>query len=165
MSIILYNAKFYWDDLLPLALPSSMFLLGKTNIWIAIKMWLFIIFLCSLMYGFLSVNAGHHHTQVFHEGDDLKSLDYGIYQLSATIDRNDVKSSLFLTLTHFGHHTLHHFFPTLDHAVLPQLEETFLSTCLEFEVELREYPWWKLIVGQFQQLGRNKKRSINIDRL
>lgn len=113
------------------------------------------------MYGVVALNAGHHHNQIFHDGDELKSMDFGIYQLSATIDRIDVKDSQFLTLTNFGHHVLHHMFPTLDHGLLPQLHDTLICTCHEFEGELREFPWWKLIVGQFKQLTRSDTIKIN----
>lgn len=113
------------------------------------------------MYGIIALNAGHHHNQIFHDGDELKSLDFGVYQLSATIDKIEVKNSQFLTLTNFGCHVLHHMFPTLDHGVLPQLNDTLLSTCQEFESEFREYPWWKLIVGQFKQLTRTETIKVN----
>lgn len=88
-------------------------------------------------------------------------MDFGIFQMNAVIDRGDVKSTHFLTLVTFGHHTLHHFFPTLDHGLLSQIHEIFIETCKDFELELREYPWWPLIVGQFQQLARTKPRSLN----
>jgi fatty acid desaturase len=61
-----------------------------------------------------------------------------------------------VTLTSFGNHILHHLFPTLDHALLPQLEETLIETCKEFEVEIRKMPIWNILVGQFQQLARTK---------
>lgn len=160
MGALRYQQELFWDDLLPLSLPALMFILGNSNIWIVLKVWFFIITLASFMYGFVSINAGHHHNKIFHDGDDLKSLDFGVYQLAATIDRSDVKDSLFLTLTSFGHHILHHFFPTLDHAVLPQLNDIFLNTCQEFEGELRVFPWWQLIVGQFTQLTRTKPTKI-----
>jgi fatty acid desaturase len=148
------------DDLLPLALPTLMFTFGNSNLWNVLKMWAFIVFLANFCMGFVSVNAGHHHNTIFHDGDTLKSLDFGVYQLAATIDRNDIKSSLFLTLTNFGHHILHHFFPTLDHAVLPQLQEIFVETCREFENDFRELPWWELIKGQFKQLTRTEPIEI-----
>jgi fatty acid desaturase len=87
-------------------------------------------------------------------------MDFGIFQMNAVIDRKDVKSSQFATLVTFGHHTLHHMFPTLDHGLLPQIHEIFIETCTEFELELREYPWWPLIRGQFIQLLRDKPKSL-----
>jgi fatty acid desaturase len=149
--------------LLLLALPAMMFTFGNSNVWTVLKMWMFIVMLAGVFYGFVGLSAGHHHTLAFHDGDTMKSMDFGVYQLAATIDRNDVKDSLFLTLTSFGHHILHHFFPTLDHAFLPQLQETFVSTCREFEADFRELPWWELIAGQFKQLTRTEPIEISGD--
>ena len=92
-------------------------------------------------------------------------MDFGIVQMNAIIDRNDIKRSHFLSLTMFGHHTLHHMFPTLDHGLFPQLNELLLNTCREFEIQLREFSWWSLIVGQFQQLQRTEKRGLKEMRL
>jgi fatty acid desaturase len=138
-----------------------MLVFGNSNPWVVMKLWSFMTISASLMHGFVGLNAGHHHETIFHDGDDLKSTDFGVYQLSATIDRNDVGDSLFLTLTNFGNHTLHHLFPTLDHAILPQLHETLISTCVEFECELRQFPWWKLIAGQFKQLMRTESKRFS----
>lgn len=80
--------------------------------------------------------------------------------MNCVIDRKEVKQNQFLTLVTFGHHTLHHLFPTIDHGILPQLHEIFLETCREFQMELREYTWWPLIVGQFQQLTRDKPKAL-----
>lgn len=89
-----------------------------------------------------------------------EDLDFGIFQLNAVIDRKDAKQNQFMVLTHFGEHTLHHLFPTLDHGLLPQLNDIFLDTCKEFSVEMREYPWFELIKGQFQQLARTKTLTL-----
>lgn len=80
--------------------------------------------------------------------------------MNSVIDRKDVKKNPFLSLSFFGHHTLHHMFPTLDHSFLPQLNELFLDTCTEFDVQLREFPWWPLIVGQFRQLLRTETVTL-----
>jgi hypothetical protein len=87
-------------------------------------------------------------------------MDFGIFQMDAVIDRIDVKGNQLLTLTQFGEHTLHHMFPTMDHGMLPKLNDIFLETCQEFDAELREYPFYKLIQGQFQQLARTEPRSL-----
>lgn len=70
------------------------------------------------------------------------------------MDRSDLKGSLFLTLTHFGDHALHHLFPTIDHALLPELYPTFYETCEEFQTVLSEGPWYEHIIGQHKQLAR-----------
>jgi len=153
--------EFRLDHLLPLALPLTMFYFGRMEILVVLKLWAVMIGVCSFLLGVFGLNAGHHHPDVTHEGDQLdKTKDFGIFQLNCVIDRRDLKQSQFYTLIAFGHHTLHHFFPTLDHGVLPQLHEIFLETCKEFEIELREYSWWPLIVGQFEQLVRETPRSL-----
>lgn len=110
----------------------------------------------SFLYSVVAVNAGHHGPKNVHEGDEFKALDYGIYQLSATIERIEASKNLFVSLTHFGDHVLHHLFPSLDHSVLPHLRETLIDTCIEFEVELRENSLLDAFVGQLQQLGRTE---------
>jgi fatty acid desaturase len=159
------RAKLVWDDLVPFFLPAVMIVLGNCNIFEVFKMWTFMILTSSLIHGFVGLNAGHHEENIFHDGDDLKSVDFGVYQLSATAERLEIKNSPFLTLIGYGNHVLHHLFPSLDHAILPQLNEILLHTCLEFECDLKEYPWWKLVIGQFNQLSRTEpKRSAVMGR-
>ena len=88
-------------------------------------------------------------------------MDFGVFQLQAVIDRDDIKSSQFMVLTHFGEHALHHLFPTIDHGLLPQLNEIFVRTCHDFEVEMRNYPWYKMISGQFLQLANTKTSLLS----
>jgi len=80
-------------------------------------------------------------------------MDWGIYQIDTVINRKDIKESLFLILTHFGDHTLHHLFPTIDHSILPQIKNILIDTCNEFYVDLIEYSWLQHIIGQHQQLA------------
>lgn len=89
-------------------------------------------------------------------------MDWGIMTMDAIMDRTDIQANILLTLTHFGDHCLHHLFPTIDHALLPDLYDTLLSTCKEFETELRTARWWDLIVGQFQQLHRTKPNPVPV---
>jgi len=153
--------EFRLDHLIPLTLPLTMFYFGKMEVLVVLKLWAVMIGVCSFLLGVVGLNAGHHHPDVTHEGDQLdETKDFGIFQLNCVIDRRDLKQSHFYTLIAFGHHTLHHFFPTLDHGILPQLHDIFLETCKEFEIELREYSWWPLIVGQFEQLVRETPRSL-----
>lgn len=154
--------KFYWDELIPLLLPLSMLIFGNpsmtwSNIFRIGVYWNVILILGSFIYSVVAVNAGHHVSpKTVHEGDEFKSLDYGIYQLAATIERFEAKANLFISLTHFGDHMLHHFFPSLDHSILPHLRETLIETCAEFESELRECSMLEAIVGQFRQLSRTE---------
>jgi fatty acid desaturase len=160
VSFFVHKQKFFWDDLLAFTLPIAMYIFGNVNVAIVIKVWLSVVAGASVIFAITALNVGHHGTTIFHDGDQLKSLDFGFYQLAAVIDRKESKKSHFLVLTSFGNHALHHLFPTLDHALLPQLEKTLIETCIEFELDLREMNVWELIVGQFQQLARTEKISI-----
>lgn len=82
--------------------------------------------------------------------------------MDTVMEREDFQGNLFWCLTHFGDHILHHLFPTVDQAILPQLRETLLETCKHFETEFREIKWWGLIVGQFQQLARIETNPIPV---
>lgn len=126
-----------------------------------IKYWIIITMAASFSFGAIGLNAAHHHPEITHEGDAIRpNPDWGIYQLDTVMDRETVKGSPFLVLTHFGEHALHHLFPTLDHAILPQLHGVFYETLEEFEYEIRECSWYEAIIGQHRQLAKetvNKK--------
>lgn len=168
--------KLYWDELVPFSLPLAMFLLGKrnstfSNILDVLVVWTLIIMAGSTFFNVHAAVSSHHAPSRLHEGDEFKSLDFGIYQLGATFDRHESNSNLFMTLAHFGLHSLHHMFPSLDHALLPQLQETFEKTCIEFEVETKKFSFLYGFVGHFQQLARTKtrkprsKRDVNNNRI
>lgn len=82
--------------------------------------------------------------------------DWGLFTLDATRDRVEVQGSLFLILTTFGDHTLHHLFPAIDHAHLHGLYPILESTCKEFGIDYKLTTTWDLITGQYKQLLRNK---------
>jgi len=154
--ILRHNQKFRLDDLIVLILPTLMLIAGSSNYWTVFKIWFFIQMMGSFFYGMSGLNAGHHHVQVFHDGDELKSLDFGIYQMAATCSRAGEKDSHFLALATFGHHVNHHLFPTLDHGVLTQLDDILLDTCREFEADFKEFPWYEIFLSQYLQLARTK---------
>lgn len=64
--------KFRWDHLIPLSLPLAMFYFGQSDIILVLKHWVVIIGMCSFMTGVIGLNAGHHHPDVAHEGDQLE---------------------------------------------------------------------------------------------
>lgn len=88
-------------------------------------------------------------------------LDWGVYSMDTLMDNTDIRKHHFLALTHFGHHALHHLFPTLDHSILPEFYPILFKTMEEFEVELDAYPWYHMVYGQFMQLTRNKPNPID----
>jgi hypothetical protein len=119
-------------------------------------LWLYILFANGFFYAINALNTGHHSPNIVHEGDEFESLDFGLYQLATTVDRIEPNSNLFMSLTFFGDHSLHHLFPVLDHALLPFLEKEFLETCMEFQIELRKFTFFESVVEQFKQLARTE---------
>lgn len=83
------------------------------------------------------------------------------FQLDTIMDNTDLRKHHLLALTHFGHHALHHLFPTLDHGVLPQLYPILFETMNEFEVDLESNPWYHCVSGQFRQLARIEPNPID----
>lgn len=59
------------DDLLPFTLPLAMFLFGKNDLSSVLTMWIFIVFFGSFFFSSIAINAGHHHPEISHEGDEL----------------------------------------------------------------------------------------------
>lgn len=147
-----------WDDLLPLVVPITMYLCTSAPLLLILKYWTLIFFSASFCFTLIGLNAAHHHPDITHEGDAV-SLDWGIYQLDTVMDREDIKGSQFLVLTHFGEHALHHLFPTLDHALLPQLHGVFYETLEEFEFEVKGCSWFEHIIGQHRQLSRENANA------
>lgn len=77
------------------------------------------------------------------------------------MDNSLLRKNDFLALTHFGHHALHHLFPTLDHGILAELYPILFETMDEFEVDLEAYPWYHLVYGQLRQLTRIQPNPID----
>jgi hypothetical protein len=48
-----------------------MYYFGQQELWIVLKLWLAAVGICSFMVGLIGINAGHHHPNVSHEGDEL----------------------------------------------------------------------------------------------
>ena len=59
------------DDLVAFLIPMAMYVFGKSELASVLRMWLFIIFMGSLIFGTIGVLAGHHHPENAHEGDEL----------------------------------------------------------------------------------------------
>lgn len=143
-----------------------MFLLGDVPLTLysafeVIATWLAIIFAGSFLNVLVAINAGHHGPRRVHEGDKIENLDFGIYQISATINRVEADHNLLTTLLYYGDHTLHHMFPTLDHSLLEQLRDVYEETCLEFQAELEKCTQLEALIGQFQQLRRSETFKLH----
>ncbi|KAL7303600.1 hypothetical protein TKK_0003755 [Trichogramma kaykai] len=149
-------------DLVPFLLPAAMS-------WVAsspsqgLELWLVLIAASSFIFHFVGLTAAHHHPEIFHDGDVCrKDLDWGLMELDAVRGRRLVDESLFLILTNFGSHGLHHLLPTVDHAYLELCVPAFRETCREFGVKLNaSMTSWQLIRGQYEQLARAEPRAEN----
>lgn len=118
--------------------------------------WGYITMTAEFLFGSVFFNRGHHGVATIHQNDEIKSFDFGEFQLSATADRVEANHNTFTSLAYFGDQVLHHLFPALDSAILPQLKETLLQTCKEFDVDLQpETSMLNATIGQFQQLYRS----------
>ncbi|XP_017782408.1 PREDICTED: uncharacterized protein LOC108566841 [Nicrophorus vespilloides] len=149
-----------WPLLIKFILPLAMYIFTEQTCLASFGMWNFIILVSSAIFGTIGLNAAHHHPEIFHDGDAVRDdRDWGISQLDTVMDRRDI-SGLFLVLTNFGDHCLHHMFPTFDHATLDQLYPVLRKTCKDFNIDLRVTTQLHLVKGQFEQLLRtepNKK--------
>lgn len=63
--------QLHWDDLIAFTLPISMYIFGKNEFFAVIIMWVYIITASSFIFGVIGLNAGHHHPDNAHEGDEL----------------------------------------------------------------------------------------------
>ena len=158
---------FYFDDVIGFCVPVLMLLIGKASVFTAHNVievfiaWNMIIVVASIVFSIIGLNAGHHGTEITHEGDEFKSLDFAIHQMAATIDRHEANSNLFMVLTHYGDHILHHFFPSLDHAILHHFYDELNETCSEFKEELRKISLFEATVEQYKQQARTKTFSLS----
>ncbi|XP_049529706.1 cytochrome b5-related protein-like [Anopheles darlingi] len=150
---------FHLDDVIPFLLPIFMYATGQQSIGTVLQLWLFIVLMASLCFGLVGLSAGHHHPKALHSGDVFpEGWDFGLYQMATIVERKGVEGSLLKVLTTFGDHYLHHLFPTLDHAILPQLNDVFLETCHEFNVGKLSSSWFSQYLAQHWQLARIKSR-------
>jgi fatty acid desaturase len=155
---------FYLDDIIGFFLPLFMYVVGNvagtatlTEVFIA---WNVIFCAASVTFSVIGLNAGHHGTEIAHEGDEFRSLDFGIYQMAATIDRYEANSNLFMILTHYGEHIMHHMLPTLDHSILFHFREILEETCVEFKEDLKLISIATATIEQFKQLKRTEVKAL-----
>ncbi|XP_035909709.1 cytochrome b5-related protein-like [Anopheles stephensi] len=147
--------RFRLDDLIPFFLPAFMYATNPDRIGVILQMWLFVVLIASFLFGLIGLSAGHHHPKALHSGDLFPhDIDFGLYQMATIVERKGVEGSLLKVLTTFGDHYLHHLFPTLDHAILPQLNGVFLATCDQFGVGKRHSSWFSQYIAQNLQLAR-----------
>ncbi|KRT86117.1 hypothetical protein AMK59_2648 [Oryctes borbonicus] len=144
-------------DLIPYILPLVMYFFGNQTVTNTIVMWNVVVLCGSFIFTAVGINAAHHHPEIFHDGDTpRKETEWGLNQLDAVADRNEINGSHFLILTSYGDHALHHMFPTLDHGLLKHLYPVFHKTLKQFNVNIRFISQIEMVKGQFLQMARSK---------
>ncbi|XP_039749545.1 cytochrome b5-related protein-like isoform X1 [Pararge aegeria] len=142
----------YWHDLIGFSLPLWMYFASNANFYDVITIWLGILCGGSFVFFVIGANAAHHHPKIFKDGDQVSdvTLDWGMHELEAVMDRPNINDSHFKVMTFFGHHSLHHLFPTLDHALLEYLYPVFLKQCEKYKANFRQMSQLELFIGQLK---------------
>ncbi|XP_032513096.2 cytochrome b5-related protein-like [Danaus plexippus] len=168
MSLIFLRKDFFekhirWHDGVGLLLPLWMYLASGANLHTVMVNWIWIVCSASFIFYTTGSNAAHHHPQIFKDGDEVSEVtpDWGMHELEAVMDRHEVNSSSFRVLVMFGHHALHHLFPTLDHAVLEHLYPVFLEHCEKFKANFRYMSQFELFIGQIKQSVKTKPTLLS----
>jgi hypothetical protein len=121
--------------------------------------WVHIMICTNIFHVAFFINRGHHMPDTIHQGDQIKSFDFGEYQISATCDRIGLDRNYFTILAYYGEQVLHQLFPSIDAAILPQLKDTLIATCKEFDIEVKRCSIVQSVVGQYRQLLRTEVKT------
>ncbi|XP_023943565.2 cytochrome b5-related protein [Bicyclus anynana] len=155
--------RIYWHDFIGFLLPLWMYITSGVNFYDVITTWLSINCMGSFVLFVIGANAAHHHPSIFKDGDQVSeaTVDWGMHQLEAVMDRPIINSSHFRTVTFFGHHALHHLFPTLDHGVLLHLYPAFLKHCEKYKANFRLMSQLELFIGQLKMTMITEPRVLS----
>lgn len=141
-------------DILCLVIPTLMYFCSNQGILNVLYMWAIHVLSGSFLFVLIGLNAAHHHPEIFHQGDaPREDRDWGLNQLDAVRARPDERN-LFIVLSSFGEHALHHLFPTLDHAYLSECHDVLAKVCKQFGHDCEYKTNFELFKGQLQQLSR-----------
>ncbi|CAH0725207.1 unnamed protein product, partial [Brenthis ino] len=158
-----FKKHYRWHDAVGFLLPLWMYLVTGASFYDVFITWLWIISTASFIFFMIGSNAAHHHPKIFKDGDQVSdpNPDWGIHELEAVMDRREINTNYFRVLTNFGHHALHHLFPTLDHAVLEYLYPVFLNNCEKFRANFRVTTILDLIIGQIKMTLKTEPTLLN----
>ena len=91
-------------------------------------------------------------------------LCHSLCQMDAIRDRGGkLDNTLFIILTTFGAHTLHHLFPTVCHSKLHHLNKVYEETLAEFNDGYEKVTQFDLFVGFHKQIARTEPRPHPIE--
>jgi len=151
----------FWHDFIPFILPLFLYMTTGAPVLLIVKKWMLMIIASSFIFHLIGLNAAHHDPKIYHEGDATRvDRDWGLFEVDTIIERTELTHNIVLALTHFGDHSLHHLFPTLDHSVLPFLHSIFYETLEEFKGQAREQSILAHIIGQHKQLVRTAANPV-----
>ncbi|KAJ8733394.1 hypothetical protein PYW08_001692 [Mythimna loreyi] len=158
-----YSRHYRWHDSIAFLLPLFMYIVSGTTFFHAVYMWLWIVCTTSLITFAIGTSAAHHHPDIFKDGDQLKNttVDWGMHELEAVMDRTDINSSLFTSMTFFGDHALHHLFPTLDNVTLRHFYPVFLKRCEQFRANFRLTSSLDLFIGQLRMAVKENPNVLD----
>lgn len=70
---ILHGHKIHFDEFFPFVIPLAMYLFGgDQTLASALKLYLITVMSGGFFYGFIGLNAGHHHPSVVTDGDAVR---------------------------------------------------------------------------------------------
>jgi fatty acid desaturase len=133
------NRYISWDEILIFLPPTLMFAFGDStltfaNILSIIVVWNMILYFSSLFYIKVMNESNHHRFPKFPEGHEINNMDFGVYQISTATNVASSDKNIVTAVAYYGYHIIHHMFPSLDLALLPQLKNIFIETCNEFNL-------------------------------
>ncbi|XP_059471566.1 cytochrome b5-related protein-like [Neocloeon triangulifer] len=175
-------------DLIPLIIPLVMLRYApEGHIISTLLLWVTIVLSGSFVFAVVGINAAHHHPEIFHDGDTPREdTDWGLAALDTVRDRPGISgvsghlksdsdgalkvvidstksediASFVKVMFNFGHHSLHHLFPTIDHWHLPKLYPVLEQTLNEFGIPFTTKSIASLVIGQFQQASRSTPNPL-----
>lgn len=156
----------FWDELIMLIVPLVMIIFGGQPLSFeylhdVFFRWVHIILVANFLYIINFMSRGNHAPHLIHQGDEIKSFDFGEYQISTVSDRKGANCNLFTSLAYDGEQTLHQLFPSLDHAILPYMKPILIETCREFGVKINEFSILESIINQYKQYYRTEIIYLN----
>lgn len=156
----------YWDEIVMFFVPSVMIIFGVQSLsfeylYDVFFRWVHIMLAANFLYVINYMSRGNHAPHLMHQGDEIKSFDFGEYQISTVSDRKGANYNIFTNLAYDGEQILHQLFPSLDHAILPQLKPILIETCEEFGVKLNECSMFESLFNQWRQFYRTEVIYLN----
>lgn len=111
-----------WDYVYPLIIFIYMYTING-EILTSLKLW-FCLYIFYSFFFFKILLCEHRMPELWTQGNP-RILDFGEHTIASTSDVNPTVRGIasFLFLAGFNLHTIHHFFPTADHNILPKLNE------------------------------------------